>query len=140
RYFSDSGVEMDVEVPLSALTEIFAVPPEGEQHGAKPEGDEKKGDDEQNSGLVVDAQGLGLKPALAPRILDESGAPVYGASWLSADARKSGVVGYSKTLSDAKKSTRVGTKPLVLKAKKAKDSDIFLAAEDVKRLSASKNS
>ncbi len=128
RYYSDSGVEVDVEVPLSALTSELlpasdtAIAVNG--HGTK-----------KYTGLVVDARGLGVKPALAPRLLNGEGKPIYGAEALSADARKAtSVAAYFKSLEDARKSTRVGEKPLVVKAAQLQGSDLVLAEEALKQL------
>ncbi|MHB8874169.1 MAG: LPP20 family lipoprotein [Myxococcaceae bacterium] len=135
RYFSDGGVEVDVEVPLSALTEIFAPAGDTAIASVKTDGDKK------NTGLVIDARGLDVKPALSPKVFDEAGKELYGVSALSVEARKvSGVAAYVKTLEEAKKCLKVGDKPLVLKASKAKGSDLVLAAEDVKKLAEANNS
>jgi hypothetical protein len=74
RYYSDNGVEIDVEVPLAALTEALIPDTTGAdaQKLACKDAGEKK-----NTGLIVDARGLGVTPALAPRILDESGNTLY---------------------------------------------------------------
>lgn len=134
RYFSDSGVEMDVEVPLSALTELVAPAPDAQHAQLNTAGDAK------NTGLVVDARGLKLEKALSPRLLDAAGKAVYGLDTLSEDARKSkGVASYFATLDAAKKSLLVGDKPLVLKASKVQGTDLVLSAEDLKRLSESNN-
>jgi hypothetical protein len=119
---------VDVEVPLSALTSALLPSPETaitvNEQGAK-----------KYTGLVVDARGLGAKPALAPRLLDGAGKPVYGAAALSADARKDmSVAAYFKSLEEARKSTRVGEKPLVVKASQLQGSDLVLAEEALKQL------
>ncbi|HVE82313.1 MAG TPA: hypothetical protein VND93_05675 [Myxococcales bacterium] len=133
RYFSDSGVEMDVEVPLSALTELVAAPAESKA-ALNTTGELK------NTGLVVDARGLKVEKALSPRLLDGEGKPVYGIDTLSEDARKSkGVASYFATLDAAKKSLLVGDKPLVIKASKVQGTDLVLSADDLKRLSESNN-
>src|SRR5688572_5508871 len=55
RYYSDNGVEIDVEVPLSALTSLVAPAIEEGMMAAEP----LKTDGEiKNTGLVVDARGL----------------------------------------------------------------------------------
>lgn len=93
-----------------------------------PEGDHA-------TGLVIDARGLKVTPALAPRLLDAAGKPVYSVDSLSADARKSsGVASYVQSLEEAKKSMKAGDKPLVLKASKANGVDLALAEADVKKL------
>jgi len=136
RYFSDNGIEVDVEVPLSALTELVAPPsPSDAQHAQLNSNGQAK-----NTGLVVDARGLKVEKALSPRLLDDAGNPVYGIDTLSEDARKSkGVASYFATLDSAKKSLLVGDKPLVIKAAKAQGTDLVLSAEDLKRLSESNN-
>jgi hypothetical protein len=145
RYFSDSGVEVDVEVPLAALSEVVldapadtalaAAPPPTPVVPVKAEGEKK------NTGLVVDARGLGVTPALAPRILDEGGKEVYGAAVVTPEARKAGgVASYVQSVDDAKKSMKAGDKPLIIKASKAKGSDLVLGSDDVKKLAEANNS
>jgi len=128
RYYSDGGVEVDVAVALSYLTDAFDPDP---AQIAVPKLDGEK----TNTGLVVDARGLKVVPALAPRLLDDAGKPVYSVDSLTPDARKgSGVAAYVQSLDDAKKNVKVGDKPLVIKATKAAGSDLALASEDAKRL------
>lgn len=118
RYYSDGGVELEVEVPLAALTSAV-VPATDKPLAPKAEGAKKY------TGLVVDARGLGAKPVLAPRLLDASGKPLYGpnvAAWFS-------------NLDEAKRASRVGAQPLVLKAAKLQGSDLVLSEEAAKQLS-----
>ena len=67
RYFSDSGVEVEIEVPLAMLSDV--VDPDATQMVAsgKPEGEKT------TTGLVIDARGLKVTPSLMPRLLDEGG-------------------------------------------------------------------
>ncbi|HEX8700311.1 MAG TPA: hypothetical protein VF815_15800 [Myxococcaceae bacterium] len=128
RYYSDSGVEVDVEVPLAALTSAL-LPPAATAIAVNAQGAKKY------TGLVVDARGLGVKPALAPRLLDAAGKAIYGAEVLSAEARKeTAVAAYFKSLEDARKSIRVGEKPLVVKASQLQGTDLVLAEEALKQL------
>lgn len=135
RYFSDSGVEIDVEVPLSALTEAL-IPAGTSELALKTEGEKK------NTGLIIDARDLKeITPALAPRLVDESGKTLYTSEILTADARKSnGVAAYARDFDGAKKSQRVGANPLVVKAARANGSDFVLGADDAKKLGDSNNS
>ncbi|WP_205522698.1 hypothetical protein [Myxococcus eversor] len=128
RFFSDSGVELDVEVPLAAITSALVVPaPETivfNSEGAK-----------RYTGLVVDARGLGLKPVLAPRLLDAAGKALYGAGALASEIREStGVAAWFNSLDAAKKAALVGEKPMVVKATGLKGSDLVLGSDDVKTL------
>jgi hypothetical protein len=129
RYYSDNGVEIDVEVPLAMLTEVIDPDPQQVVATAKVEGEKS------NTGLVIDARGLKVTPALAPRVLGADGKPVYSVDSLSAEARKtSGVASYVQSLDEAKKNMKAGDKPLVIKASDAKGTDLVLADADIKKL------
>lgn len=132
RYFSDGGVEIDVEMSIEGL--LAQLMPE-----AAPAAEAVKlpaAGEPTNTGLVIDASGLHPKPALAPRLLDEAGKEVYSAAVVGPEAIKSnGIAGYLKTLDEAKKSSRVGAKPLVVKAVRvAGGSDLVIANADADRL------
>ncbi len=134
RYFSDGGVEVDVEVPLAALTDVFD-PEVTQQMATKTDGDKL------NTGLVIDARGLKVSPALAPRVLDEAGKALYSVDSLSVDARKqTGVASYVQSLDEAKKSMKAGDKPLIIKASKANGTDLQLGSDEVKKLASANTS
>ena len=121
RYFSDGGVELDVEVPLDAVGD--AVLPKAAAAPA-PAGP---------TSLVVDATGLKVAPALAPRLLDETGKELYGPSALGESARKAGgVAAYARSLDAARRdlAARLGDRPLVVKAIRAQGTDLVLSAAD----------
>lgn len=129
RYYSDSGVVMDVEVPLAALAS-GVVPVPATPLALSSQGEKKY------TGLVVDARGLGVRPMLAPRVLDASGKPLYGPEALTAEAlAKTGVAGWFNSLDKAKQAPRVGEQPLVVKAEKLRGSDLVLSEEGSKQLS-----
>lgn len=159
RYFTDNGVEIDVEVPVAFLTDILdpdatqllAVPAKGEPKQPEkaaekapektPEKTPEKAPeavakaDDPGTGLVIDARGLKLMPALMPRVLDETGKPLYSVDSLSAEARKTtGVAAYVQTLEEARKSMKAGDKPLVIKAAKASGADVLLPQDEAKKL------
>lgn len=129
RYFSDNGVEIELEVPLAALSDVVDPDPSQVLAVGLAEGEKLA------TGLVIDARGLKATPALLPRLLDEAGKPLYSIDSLSSDARKSsGVASYVQSLDDAKKSMKAGEKPLVMKATKATGADLQLDPEDAKKL------
>lgn len=88
------------------------------------------------SGLVVDARGLGVKPAMAPKILSEGGQEVYGFSVVSRDwLIQQGMVGYSKDLTAAQAHERVTNRPLTVKAVStagANKTDVVISNPDAK--------
>lgn len=131
RYYSDQGVELDVEVPLGAIVEAV-VPVEEAQPPAKNEAPAT------HTGVIVDASGLGVKPALAPRLVDGKGREVYGPSAVEAASRKTqGVASYHGSVEEARQSERVGDKPLILKASGVKGTDLVLGADSLAQLKAS---
>lgn len=115
RYKSDGSVEVEVEVPLASLYETVLsdqIPPDQMPYGF---GDPSKS--AVFTGLIVDAKGLGLRPALAPKVLDENGVEIYGSGRVSRDyALQIGVVGYEKDLNRARANERVTNNPMVIKA------------------------
>ena len=68
------------------------------------------------TGIIIDGKGLGLRPAMSPRIMNQSGSVVYGPGQYSRDyAASNGVVGYAKSLEQAKADPRVQGNPLVIR-------------------------
>jgi len=121
RYFSDGGVELDVEVPLDAVGEVLLPKAAAAPAASGP------------TSLVIDATGLKISPALAPRLVDESGKELYGPTTLGESARKSGgVAAYARSLDSAKRelTSRLGDRPLVVKAVRAQGTDLVLASAD----------
>jgi len=90
------------------------------------------------TGLVVDARGLGVRPAMAPKILDESGQEVYGSAFVSREfAVQQGMSGYAKDVGSAKQNQRVTANPLVVKGLRVDgpgQCDIVISNTDAVRL------
>lgn len=69
------------------------------------------------TGLVIDARGLAVKPAMAPKVLSEGGQEVYGFSVVDRNwVIQQGMAGYAKDLPAAQAHSRVTDKPLTVKA------------------------
>nr|WP_321514397.1 hypothetical protein [uncultured Pseudodesulfovibrio sp.] len=69
------------------------------------------------SGVIIDARGMKITPALAPVIYGREGLGAYGAFLVSrANAVKKGIVAYSTTSDPAVLKERVGNNPLRVKA------------------------
>tara|TARA_Y100001970_G_scaffold117783_1_gene146373 strand:+ start:365 stop:1225 length:861 start_codon:yes stop_codon:yes gene_type:complete len=86
------------------------------------------------TGIIIDATGLGLRPAMSPKILNQGGSVIYGPGQYSRDyAAANGVVGYAKSLDQAKSDPRVQGNPLVLRAASASGSasaDVVISNAD----------
>jgi len=127
KYLSDGVVEVVVEIPMTGIltealvaqTAALPVPREGEQL---------------YTGLIIDARGLGARPAFSPKILDETGREVYGSSYVSRELLiKQGLVGYAKELADASENERVAENPLVVRGIRTSwlgNSDIIISRTD----------
>jgi len=67
--------------------------------------------------VIVDARGLGIRPAMSPKIRREDGSEVWGTVSVSTDfAIEQGIVAYAKTLEEAKANRRAGSNPLIVRA------------------------
>ncbi len=144
RYMSSGDVEIDVEIPLTGIVMDALLPdnfgggtlmtggqllcptcgqpwPEGKsvppgvtliQAGS---GNASRGG--VYTGLIIDARGLGMRPAMAPKILDQDGDEVYGTRFVSREyAVDIGMVGYDKDVNQARINERVTDNPLIVKA------------------------
>ena len=90
------------------------------------------------TGLVIDGRGLGLRPALLPRIVDPEGQEVYvGQVVTRTNAVEQGVAGYAKDVSAAANNFRVTDNPAVIRGLKASGStstDIMIGQADAQSL------
>jgi len=86
------------------------------------------------TGLVVDCKELGVRPAMAPKIVDEQGNEIYGSKFVSRQwAIEIGMVGYDKDLNRARQNDRVTNNPLVIKGLQASGpnkTDVVISSAD----------
>jgi len=117
KYMSDGSVEVTVGMRLTgALADALLPKPTQAVPPAPPAG---AASGQVYTGLIVDARGLGVRPAMAPKILNEDGNEVYGSASISRDwAVREGMAGYLKDPVAAQMNPRVADKPLTVKAVK----------------------
>jgi len=128
RYFPGGAVETAVQLPFAGqltallLPASFSVPPDGE---ARTEA--------VHTGVVIDARGLAIQPALFPRIVDERGQTLYAPESVDREAAvQQGYVAYAKAFDQAPAQTRIGEHPLVLRALRvAEEARVDLVLSDV---------
>ncbi|MFH1761568.1 MAG: hypothetical protein ABIA63_10755 [bacterium] len=136
HYMSDGTVEITVTIPIdgvlmeallpqnvAAQPAVTAVPPVTGMGKSV------------YSGLIIDAKGLGITPAIAPKILDQDGKEIYGSAFVSREwAVKYGMAAYAKDLAKAANlKDRVGDSPGSVKAMSASGpnkTDIILSKKD----------
>ena len=90
------------------------------------------------TGLVIDARGTGVLPAMSPKVLDPEGREIYGSAYVSREfAVEQGILGYAKDVNAARENPRVKGNPLVIKAVEAKGAnkaDVVISAADANAL------
>ncbi len=119
RYLSDTSIEIEMEIHMSGISSIV-LPPAGyaeAQAGvAPPSAGTSAPISGSTTGLIIDARGVGARPAMSPKIVDQNGGVVYGPSSFTRDyAIKFGVAGYSKDIETAKSDPRVVGNPLIVR-------------------------
>ena len=132
KYLSDSSVEVTMQVPMSGIMDVML--PQAAEGGGPTSVDMAtvKVDEAAAAaaaadavtpaasgpitGLIIDARGLGLKPSMSPRIVDQNGGILYGPGKYTREfAINQGVVGYHKDPLAAQSDTRVAGNPLTVK-------------------------
>ena len=133
KYLSDTSVEVTYEVKMADISRVLlpmadkaptltfedvsvggaATPGASSDQGSNTDSGPTSGG---VTGIIIDGKGLGLRPAMSPRIMNQSGSVVYGPGHYSRDyAASNGVVGYAKSLEQAKADPRVQGNPLVIR-------------------------
>lgn len=144
EYFSDGTVEVTMEMNLRGGFAQLVLPGEIRPLESIRTITPVKNSPSVFTGLVVDTRGLGTKPVMSPKILDENAREVYGPAFVSREyAVQQGMSGYSKDLAAAQSNQRVADNPLTVKGLRTKGvehSDIVISNADASRLrSASEN-
>ncbi len=144
EYFSDGTVEVTMEMNLRGGFAQLVLPGEIRPLESIRTITPVKNSSSVFTGLVVDTRGLGTKPVMAPKILDENAREVYGSAFVSREyAVQQGMSGYSKDLAAAQSNQRVSDNPLTVKGLKTEDvehSHVVISNADARRLrSASEN-
>jgi hypothetical protein len=141
KYFSDGSVQVKLEASLRQVipSEAYVGPPRELGAGGAPTSmGTPVNTGTTYTGLVVDGRGLGVTPAMSPKIYDPDGREVYGSAFVSRDfAVSQGVVGYVKSIEQAQQTDRVKGNPAVVKAIEAKGAnkaDLVVSKEDAEKL------
>jgi hypothetical protein len=138
HYMSDGTVEIEVTLPIDGNNGVGQSIFGGEvgMIAEKPSATfAPTGQGGEYTGLIIDAKGLGVKPALMPKILDENGKEIYGSAYVTRDfAVQYGMCGYAKTVENAMQlKDRIGANPCVIKSIKAggaNKADLIIATKD----------
>jgi hypothetical protein len=142
EYMSDGTVEVTVEMDLNKGFSQLVLPQDIKQVTiVKPMVANNVNAEGFFSGLIVDARGLGVRPAMAPKILDENQKEVYGSAFVSREfAVQQGMCGYVKDPGAAKTNKRVKGNALFVKGIKSMGpgkSNIVISNADAAKLRSS---
>ena len=132
KYFSDGSIQVKLETALREIIpqelvlgnstgppRLLEAPSSPPLRGGGPGGGLNP--QQAYTGLVIDARGTGVLPALSPKVFDPQGREVYGSAFVSREfAISQGMMGYVKTVEAAVKTDRVAGNPAVIKAVEAK--------------------
>ncbi len=163
RFGSDGSVSTDYRVPLTGSIMVQILPktgggrllgrvacpccgqewPEGVD---VPEGVElvpyETGADPGYTGILIDGRGLGYKPALFPRVVNEKDLEVYGPGFVEEkELAVSGMVAYYQSRTEALASERIGANPLAVRAIGVTGTnacDFVVSAHDAAKIHSSK--
>lgn len=110
----DGSVEILVKAPLWGVNSLYD--PFLDQMGVQDQKLPPEPASESYTGLVIDARGLGVKPACFPAVLDDKGEVVFGAKMVDrATAQKDGMVHYMAAPKDADLSSLFGEGTYVIR-------------------------
>ena len=138
EYLTDGTVKIEMEVNLRGGFAQLILPKEIKPLDSIKLVTMNKSSTPVFTGLVVDAKGLGVKPVMVPKIIDENNQEVYGSAFVSREyAVQQGMSGYSRDLKESLKDKRVSDYPLVVKGLKTSGpgrSEIVISNADASKL------
>jgi hypothetical protein len=133
QYFPRGRVETTVQLPFAGQFTALLLPAAA---SVAPDSEPKT--EAVHTGVVVDARGLALQPALFPRIVDERGQTLYAPESVDREAAiQQGYVAYAKVFDQAPAQARIGEHPLVLRALRVAGEsrvDLVLSDADATRI------
>ncbi len=113
--------------------------PTAAQGDARPVSPEEKPAAVQ-TGVIINAKGIQPRPALLPRILDETGREIYGPLQVDVEtAARTGLAGYFRNTASPQAESRVEKNPIIVKAIRTEGpgrSNILISNIDAERLRA----
>jgi len=143
RYLSDGTIIKHMAFPLTGALAQLILPENIVSIESQEAGNTSDNSDrDAYTGLVVNARGLNLKPALCIKILDEQGEPVYGPALISREyAVQNGVCSYmiQTKAEDGDMKKRVGKSPMIVRAIRVIGpgaSDLAISNTDASRIRA----
>ncbi|MCB2212032.1 hypothetical protein KQI52_07960 [bacterium] len=140
-YKPDGSIELTVEMNMAGPGQLYAeVFTNGNSTAGSLYGTSTNLGSGVYTGLIIDARGLGIRPALAPSILDQQNQIIYGERYVERQwLVQQGMVEYARDLATARANDRVGSNPLVIKAVDATGAnrtDVVVSSDNARLLHA----
>lgn len=140
KYFDDGSVELTVEMSIDGDLANLLLPKEqfSTTTTTTTSSSQSTTTTGMYSGLVIDCSAISLRPALAPKVVDQTGREIYGSANVDREfAIQQGMMGYLKDISKAKGNTRIGDNPMIIKAvatSGANNCDIVISNDDANKV------
>ncbi len=139
EFFSTGPVELTLELSMTGAFASLALPDTVTRLEAiEPSQSPASTDGSAYTGLVVDARGLSVSPAMCFQLLDEGGEEVYGPAYSSREhVVDAGMCRYVAGISSAEGHPRIGENPLMVKGirlRRPGGSDIIISDTDASKL------
>ena len=147
RYMSDGSANITMKMQMREVIKVLASDPGIKAFSAPYEikaqqasGNSTSSDSAAGvfTGLLIDARGTDISPALSPKTLNEDGAVIYGYADVDRQfALEQGMIGYLKDIMAARTNERIKGRPLEIKALKSSgknDADLVISNADGVRL------
>jgi hypothetical protein len=133
RYLPGGVVETTVHMSFAGRLTALLLPP---STASQPESEAKTA--AVHTGVVIDARGLAIQPALFPRLVDDRSQALYAPDLVEVEAAvQQGYIAYAKTFDHASIQARIGANPLVVRALRvagASRVDLVLSQAEATRL------
>lgn len=139
EFLSTGAVEVLVQAPLTGAFASLVLPDAVTRLQEIESGrGSVQADASPHTGLVVDARGLTIEPAMCFKLVDENGKEVYGPAYASREnVVAAGMCQYVSDIAEIEKNERIGENPMVVKGIQVQApgaSDIVISDTDASRL------
>jgi len=139
-YKSDGSIEVTMAMALDSVIQVLIPAKFPDMGTGKPivQPQPAPSPNQVYTGLIIDARGLEVRPAMAPKVIDENKEEVYGSRYVSREwAIQQGMVGYGRNMDQVRSNERVTANPLIIKALRAEGdnhTDIVISTADATTL------
>jgi hypothetical protein len=134
RYFSDHGVEIELELSFAAMNELLGLGEGAEEKSVSTPTPSDTGND--FTGLLIDATSAAFRPVLLPEVVDDQGRVLFSMKQLNHSSQQSTAPACFVTSREQLKNLpKLGDRPLTVKAVKTSLTGVTLSKSDAQKVS-----